>query len=419
MQSAISTPQSLVRLPFIDGIIVEFQPGYEHLLNEIWEPLTSVRSVLNTRQNPILLSDYIDSVIDRRLRESSAAPKHQKQIRSRATKINKLLTELSPSRKTSSLSQNDIYTLTHQLHHRIDKARAGNSQGETLHAYYRLFNYIAESAYQDGLIALQLKIPCKEARRQGATHPFSEHHLADLFSGWIYQNYNIDSHKTNQNADSWKFWLLPLGLFTGARLNELCQLRLGDIFTDTHGVTVISINNHGSNKSLKTANSIRNIPIHPKLMDMGFIQFHQEQLKISSQNGLLFPELKYNVEHRYSRTPSRFFSGKGYGLGYIGSTNDSLKQAGWSYRSLRRTFAESLKDNGVPSSSIAALLGHVQIDAKTASAHYIGTPHSLLQQRMLVDGLRLTIDLNHIHWNNFKPLFESHKHRKTRGRVPN
>lgn len=419
MQSATNTPSPSLRFPFIDGIIVEFQPGYEHLLNDIWDPLTSARDAFNAKQNPIFLSDYIDNVIDRRLRESTVVPKQKKQLKSRSDKIKELLVETSPSRKASSLSLNDTYILTSQLHSRLGRSRAESNQGETLNAYYRLFNYIAKEAFNDGLIPLELKISCKENKKLIITHPFNERHLTNMFGGWMYRDYNMDSHKINHNADSWKFWLIPLGLFSGARLNELCQLRNEDITSDTNGITVININNFGFNKAVKTAESIRSIPVHQQLIDMGFIQFHRERMKASGPRALLFPELKYNAMSKYSRTPSRFFSGKSKGQGYIGIVDEDLKEAGWSYRSLRRTFAECLKKNSVPASSIATLLGHKQVDTQTTSAHYIGEPHSFMLQRTLDVGLKFNIDLGNIHWNNFKPLFESHFGRKTRGRPSN
>ena len=45
--------------------------------------------------------------------------------------------------------------------------------------------------------------------------------------------------------DDYRFWLPLLGLYTGARLSELCQLRLGDIREEL-GVWVISISSSGA-----------------------------------------------------------------------------------------------------------------------------------------------------------------------------
>ena len=418
MQLTNNTQPPSLRIPFIDGVIVEIQSGYEHILNDMWEPLTYARNAFNAKQNPILLSDYIDNVIDRRIRESACAPKQKTQLKSRSKKIKELLTRTSESRKASSLSLNDTYILTNQLHSRLERSRTESNQGETLKTYYRLFNYIANEAFKDGLIPLELKISCNNNNKATATLPFNERHLTNIFGGWMYRDYNIHSHKINHNADSWKFWLIPLGLFSGARLNELCQLRNEDITNDENGITMIHINNFGFDKAVKTDDSIRYIPVHQKLIDMGFIQFHNERIKASGPRGLLFPELKHNSMSRYSRTPSRFFSGKSKGQGYLGLVDEDLKQSGWSYRSLRRTFADCLKKNGVPLTSIATLLGHMQVEAKTTSDHYIGEPHSCVLQRTLGNGLKFNIDLSNVHWKNFKPLYEGHLNRKTRGRAP-
>jgi len=56
-------------------------------------------------------------------------------------------------------------------------------------------------------------------------------------------------------------WLPMLGYYTGARLNELCQLHLSDIRKEGH-VWYLDINNDTDDKRLKTPSSKRKVPIH-------------------------------------------------------------------------------------------------------------------------------------------------------------
>ncbi|MCQ4005349.1 tyrosine-type recombinase/integrase, partial [Klebsiella pneumoniae] len=92
----------------------------------------------------------------------------------------------------------------------------------------------------------------------------------------------------------YRFWLLPLGLYTGARLNELCQLRVHDVIQDVHGVDLIDINDNGYNKSLKTGPSARQIPICSKLVEMGFLNFVEERRQADGNDALLFNELSFD-----------------------------------------------------------------------------------------------------------------------------
>lgn len=60
------------------------------------------------------------------------------------------------------------------------------------------------------------------------------------------------------------------------RLNEIIQLNTDDIITKD-GVVCFSLNmeidvNTDRSKTLKTKNSIRNVPIHPKLKDIGLFE---------------------------------------------------------------------------------------------------------------------------------------------------
>lgn len=84
---------------------------------------------------------------------------------------------------------------------------------------------------------------------------------------------------------SFGYWLLPLGLFTGAHINELCQIELKD-FHEEHGHPVISLCTEGLRG--KNKNSRRMIPVHPELVRLGLLR-HVDGLRKSGAVKL-FPE---------------------------------------------------------------------------------------------------------------------------------
>lgn len=89
-----------------------------------------------------------------------------------------------------------------------------------------------------------------------------------------------------------------LALYTGARLNELCQLLVNDIKFDGD-IAFFSINDDGD-KKLKTSAAVRIVPIHSELVKMGFMDYVKEMREKKSVR--LFPELKKEKKSgRYSR----------------------------------------------------------------------------------------------------------------------
>ncbi|CAO3308817.1 hypothetical protein METHP14_420010 [Pseudomonas sp. P14-2025] len=59
----------------------------------------------------------------------------------------------------------------------------------------------------------------------------------------------------------WKRWLLSLGVVTGGRLKEICQLTPGDVITMKSGLVAIHTNETGEGKSIKNKQSERLVPL--------------------------------------------------------------------------------------------------------------------------------------------------------------
>ena len=135
-----------------------------------------------------------------------------------------------------------------------------------------------------------------------------------------------------------RYWLIMIGRYTGARMNEICQLKPEDITSE-----VI----HIRGKILKTTNAKRSIPTHPKLIELGLLQWVSRCNK-----NRLFHEWKV-VKGSYSHAASRWFS-----------RNNPFKseikgmKAEVDFHSLRHTVATELKSAGVASQYTAQILGH-------------------------------------------------------------
>ncbi len=107
-----------------------------------------------------------------------------------------------------------------------------------------------------------------------------------------------------------RFWVPLLALFHRMRTNEACQLYAEDVKTKD-GIPFIAIresldDHEMTEKKVKTKKSIRNVPIHPELLKLGFLKFVEAGRK-NPTSPRLFPEIKLGKTDYYSDAFSKWF----------------------------------------------------------------------------------------------------------------
>ena len=410
--------KSPISIPVSNGLFLTVHPGFEKALELAMPHLPSITDAIHRYHNSPLLSEFLDTVLARFLRENDYKAKSAHMLKARLSKLKHVLTAESPARRVCELGTHDIQRVKDELPKLLNQNRTSGSKGENLQAYYSLFNRIIDQAIGDRLVDEPGKIVSSRRKKSEVTKAFLDSNLVSLFQAWPFRFYQTGTPKNAvlQDARSYCFWLPPLALFTGARLNELCQLRVHDIIEDSHGVRLISINANGFDKSLKNQQSAREIPICSKLVDLGFLEFVEERRLAGGADALLFSELVFDAKHLYSRSPSRFFCGPVTGTGLIGESCPVALEGGLNFKSFRRSFAVRLERSGIPAETIAHLLGHRPSSQEVTSEHYLEKPQSigLLEQMDL--GLSYNISLENVHWLHFKNLMTSQLLRQKRGR---
>lgn len=175
--------------------------------------------------------------------------------------------------------------------------------------------------------------------------PFSDHDLKAIFA----------SPQISKPKKPYHKWLPYLAMYTGARINELCQLYLDDIVV-VDSVPAISITDKRPDQKVKTSASRRIIPIHRELIAMGFL--HYVDLLRAANHTRLFPELKYH-NHMYSHEASKWF-------GRIKSKAlaDGAKKT---FHSFRHTFVDQLviQQRLAGNPVVKRLLGHTDKEITT------------------------------------------------------
>ena len=184
--------------------------------------------------------------------------------------------------------------------------------------------------------------------------PFTPAQLQSIFNAPIYRgcvddewHYATPGPHRPRRA---RFWIPLLALFTGMRLNEICQLDVSDV-QNIEGVDCFYITgnstSNGGQKRLKTASSERLIPIHPTLLAIGFME-HVAQRR-AGNGDKLFQELSLSKSGYYSDSFSKWFSRF---LAKAGASHPKT-----CFHSFRHCYRDSLRDAGVDHQVSLALGG--------------------------------------------------------------
>jgi len=160
----------------------------------------------------------------------------------------------------------------------------------------------------------------------------------------LHRLFSTEIHTKNKYLHPHYYWLPILGALTGARLNELCQLHKADV-QQIEGIWALQINDQFEGQKLKNNFSRRIIPLHHKLIELGFIDYIR-----TIKGERLFPELK-NTRDGYGSAASKWFGRFKTQLGF---------GRGYDFHSLRHTVATQLKQQSVSPIVAAELLGHAQ-----------------------------------------------------------
>ncbi len=166
-----------------------------------------------------------------------------------------------------------------------------------------------------------------------------------LFTGCLSARRRGAPGNTDMSDTAW-FWLPLLGLYTGARLNELCQLRLADI-RETEAIPYLDITEGSEDQRVK-GHKKRVVPIHPTLQEIGFLRYVEARRKDGDER--VFPTLQLDALGYYSDRPSKDFSKY---MEQVGA-----KTGKTSFHSLRHNFKDACLNCGVPLDIADLLQGH-------------------------------------------------------------
>jgi integrase len=192
------------------------------------------------------------------------------------------------------------------------------------------------------------------SRTTNKRRPWSGTELTTLFAQPLHTTYTLPHD--NKAGGAAAYWIPLLGLFTGARVGELAQLRVEDV-ESVGGIAVLSITDEGENQSIKTAAGIRKVPIHSELLTLGFLEYVASvRLRREAR---LWPDL-----------PARKEKPGGYFSHWFGIYRRSLSLGKYpDFHCFRHTVRSQLAELELPESIIDSLLGH-EVKGSTGAKVY-------------------------------------------------
>ncbi len=131
--------------------------------------------------------------------------------------------------------------------------------------------------------------------------PFSLNDLGRIFAPQLYEGRKLPH----------TFWPPLIAIFTGARCNEIAQLYLDDIVNDDREHPerwrfMIRIGRGRTDQRLKNQFSNRSIPMHPQLIELGFLHYLDDVRSLGFER--VFPSLRWTAAAGYGDTVSDMFS---------------------------------------------------------------------------------------------------------------
>ncbi|MGR9202811.1 DUF6538 domain-containing protein [Rhizobium leguminosarum] len=212
--------------------------------------------------------------------------------------------------------------------------------------------------------------------KEKTTKPFTVAEMNALFKSPFFTGCQNDeaprfwSKPGNVLIRDHRYWVPLVMLYSGARPAEIAQLGVDDVREDRgHWIMHITTEGEGD-KSVKTNGSMRVVPIHPELVQLGFLIYHAGLKKNGEKR--LFPSAERNGRGQMIAEFSRDFPR------YL--TKIGLKEGrGLSLYSFRHGAADALRRAGYLDEQFGFILGHT---SGTMTQRYGTLPQGMLDQRV-------------------------------------
>ncbi len=238
----------------------------------------------------------------------------------------------------------------------------------SVNKYMGLLSTLLRWAVNEGVIETNPSLGLTVAdtvRKRDKRHPFSQHQLQRIFTAPLYAGCKDDGRSYyvpgDQRPRRARFWVPLIGLYSGMRLNEICQLGVGDCrqIEEVWCFVVTEDANTDVDKHLKTMNSERLVPVHPMLIRLGWIAYVRKAQQKKFKR--MFPDIEPASTGYLSDTFSKFFSR------FLKKSSAHAPKT--SFHSFRHNFRDALRECDVRHEVGLALGGWASDGDRGSEAH--------------------------------------------------
>lgn len=223
---------------------------------------------------------------------------------------------------------------------------------KTIKRHFSAFSKLWSDALADGDVSENIFTGFKFSTAKRAIDErdmWDPDELKSLFSSPIWTgciNGRQRSERGDQIIRDEKFWVPLITLFSGMRLEEICQLQTDDI-REENGIAYFDLNDRPP-RQLKNKNAVRKVPIHSELIHLGFLRYVET---FGNRPHSLFPQLKPGgADNKFGHAFSKWFTRYRQQIGVYRKNLD--------FHSLRHTATTLMHQASVNPMVIDHLTGH-------------------------------------------------------------
>lgn len=307
-------------------------------------------------QPPNLVKLPLKPAINAYLSQISVKPATRTRYR---TVLDRLVSHLGASCDLVTLNQDKFVGFADKVN--ADPALAIKSKQVTITAAATFINWHAS---RNSAIPHVTSASLKPKRLAPSWSDRADFSLEDMAA--IFRRANANCRQAPQ-----EFWVTIGCALTGCRLEELAQLHVPtDLKQHPSGIWYLDLNERPDpdgivRKSLKKLSSWRVVPIHPLLVELGFVEFLQAAARSETgrpfsshwaPHGELTPRgAASRADIKWSHKISKW---GGSSLKELRKANAVASDTATYFHSMRHTFITTLAKAGVPEALRAALTGH-------------------------------------------------------------
>jgi integrase len=229
--------------------------------------------------------------------------------------------------------------------------RSGKLTNRTINSYIHALSGVFKLAEKEGHFEGRNPFAGRTLEETNSSwRSYKTDELNQLFSTPLLRNMSAEQRirpakYTFENAMA---WIPLLGLFSGMRSNEICQMRASDVQRNGR-IWLFNVSDDNTGQSLKTEAATRIVPIHSELIRCGFLDY----VEALPRDGQLFPALKPGgPDGKYNHYFAKRFTE------YRRKSGVTAPRT--SFHSFRENVAQALKDKRATVAEIAELIGHEQ-----------------------------------------------------------